>query len=123
MRVVLRRFIRTWPKARALLVALALLALPGHLQARPAGESTSEDTHSRYLSEEDRGFDQHGAFLGLATRYTEAVIAGLLTGGLLLNRLVGGSTATMAGSVVGTVIACWLYLGQAQKTYVVRDLR
>jgi len=123
MRAALRRFVRTWPKLPAMLVALVLLALPGQLQARPVGESTSEDTHSRYLSEEERGFDQHGAFLGLATRYTEAVIAGLLTGGLLLNRLVGGSPATMAGSVVGTVIACWLYLGQAQTTYVVRDLR
>ena len=51
------------------------------------------------------------------------MIAGLLTGGLLLNRLVGGSAATMAGSVVGTIVACWLYLGQAQTTYVVRDLR
>ena len=106
-----------------LLVMLVVLALPAPLQAQARSESATAQTQSRYLAEEDRGVDQHTAFLRLAAQYTESMIAGLLTGGLLMNRLIGGVGATMAGTVAGTVIACWLTLRQAEDHYIVREIR
>ncbi len=105
-----------------LLVALAALAAPCPLQAQTLGLSTADQTQSRYLTEEDRTVDQHTAFLGLASQYTEAVMIGLLTGGLVMNRLIGGSVATMTGTAAGTLFACWLYLKQAENTYIVREV-
>ena len=102
---------------------LMVLALPAPLQAQARSESATAQAQSRYLAEEDRGVDQHTAFLRLAAQYTESVITGLLTGGLLMNRLIGGVGATMAGTVVGTAIACWLTLRQAEGHYIVREIR
>jgi len=89
MRVALR-FIRRWPAMLAALMALAILAMPGRPQAQTAGESTTGPTLARYLAEEDHDIDRHSAFLHLATRYTEAVMIGLLalsqTGGKPLYR-------------------------------------
>ena len=108
----------------AMLVALAVLTASEHQsQARPAGASADRPAQSRYLAEEDRGGDRHGAFLDLATRYTETMLIGLLTGGLIMNQLVGGSAATMAGTIIGTIFACWISLGGAKETYVVREIR
>ena len=119
----LPRFVSGTSALLGLLAMLMVLALPVPLQAQARSESATAQTQSRYLAEEDRGVDQHTAFLRLAAQYTEAMIAGLLTGGLLMNRLVGGVGATMAGTVAGTVIACWLTLRQAESHYIVREVR
>lgn len=125
MRVALR-FARDWPAIPGLLTALAVLAIlaaPGWSRAQTPGESTAGHAQSRYLAEEDRSVDSNTAFLHLATRYTETVIVGLVVGGLVLNQLIGGTRATMIGTVAGTVIACWVYLRQAETRYVVREVR
>ena len=105
----------------AVLVVLAVLAVPVRAWAQAPG--AANQSHSRYLAEEDRGTDQHAAFLHLATGYTESALIGLLTGGLLMNRLVGGSAATMIGAVAGTALACWIALEQAKGVYIVREVR
>jgi len=96
------------------LVALSMIvAEPLYAQA-PA--------QPRYLAEEDAA-DQQAAFLHFATQYSEAMVVGLLAGGLMMNRLVGGLGATLAGTVGGALIGAWLYIDQTAGTYVVREVR
>ena len=112
----------------SLLALVVLLALPAGTQAQaPAQNQTMADAgqpsgQSRYLAEEDRAIDQQSAFLHFATQYTEAIVVGLLSGGLAMNQLVGGLPATLAGTVAGALLSSWLFLDQASNTYVVRQI-
>ena len=109
----------------ALLVVLVLTPAPGtlhaqsRLQGAPSGDSGRQ---SRYSEEEDAALDRQSAFLHFATQYTGAMVVGVVAGGLLAYRLVGGPVAAMAGSVSGALLASWLYLDQASATYVVREV-
>ena len=111
-----------------LLAALAVTPAPGapHAQTRfqgaPAGDSGREPPQSRYLEEEDFAIDRQAAFLHFATQYTGTMVIGLVAGGLLAYRLVGGPVAAMAGSVSGALLASWLYLDQASSSYVIREV-
>ena len=113
----------------ALLVVLATISVPGTPCAQTLLQSQSyEDPgwqrpQSRYLEEEDAALDRQAAFLHFATQYTGTTVVGLVAGGLLAYRLVGGPIAAMAGSVTGALLASWFYLDQASSIYVVREIR
>jgi hypothetical protein len=111
----------------AVLVMVALLvlsALPGTAVADPAQAGLpGHAPDSRYLESDEGHLDRQTAFLHLASQYAVAVVGGLVVGGLLLNWLAGGVTATMGGSLVGLAIAGSLYLRQASDSYVVQEGR
>jgi hypothetical protein len=119
----------------SVLALLLALAVPAHAQtqAQPRTQAQPQipprtladvghSGESRYLVEDDYRVDQQSAFLHFATHYTEAMVIGLGTGGLLMNWWVGGLPATLAGTVAGAVIASWLYLDQAAGVYVIREV-
>ncbi len=105
MRVAFRRALGV-SRLLCLLVLLALSQAPGPLHAQTQGESAA--------------LDQRLAFQRFATQYTETVLTGLLAGALIMNQLVGGSSATLTGAVVGSSMASWLFVNQQARNYVVQ---
>jgi len=113
----------------ALLLLLMIAPATGPLhaqtwfQGRSPGDSAGHPPQSRYLEEEDAALDRQSAFLHFATQYTGTMVVGLLAGGLIAYRLVGGPVAAMAGSLSGALLASWVYLDLASSNYVVREVR
>lgn len=107
---------RVAPTVLASLAAVSIAFAPP-----PSRAQSPIQTQSRYLAEED-ATDAHAAFLHFATQYSEATVAGVLAGGLLINLVIGGLPATLGGAVGGALLASWLYVDQASSIYVVREL-
>ncbi|MEI6985185.1 MAG: hypothetical protein WCK65_03570 [Rhodospirillaceae bacterium] len=115
------------------LLAAPILAVPATVgaQSRPQAqawphtfpEPTKLPAESRYLADDEFAVDQQAAFMHFATKFTESMIAGMVIGGLTMYRLVGGVPATMAGTAAGALIASWLYMDVASRSYVVREVR
>jgi len=73
-------------------------------------------------SSDDDTIAKQSALLHFATRYTEIMVLGLLTGGLTMNALIGGLPATLAGTAVGAIIASWFYFDQASELYIIKSI-
>jgi hypothetical protein len=72
--------------------------------------------------EEDNTIAKQSALLHLATHSTELMVVGLLTGGLMMNWLVGGTPATLLGTAAGAVVANWLFFDRASEQYIVKQV-
>ncbi len=108
----------------ALSVALAMLTAPSAAVADPArGRLAMDSPDSRYLETEPPALDRQTAFIHIASQYAGAVLGGLVVGGLLMNHLTGGLSATIVGGLVGLSIAGLLYLNQASGKYAVHERR
>ncbi len=104
----------------ALLMVLLISTVPVQAQTQPMPPYHGH-VDSPPLGEEDSAPDRQAALLHFATQYTGVMIVGLMTGGLLMNQLVGGVTATLAGTLVGSLLGCWLFLNRASDHYVIHQ--
>lgn len=100
-----RRFAQGRPVTLAVLMTLAVLAMPGRLQAQTANESTLSDRND---------------IAAFATEYTRTVMLGVVGGGVLMNVLVGGGGATLAGALAGSSLASWLFVSLQARHYVIQ---
>lgn len=58
--------------------------------------------------------------VGFATEYTATVMIGVAIGGLVLHEVIGGPTATLAGALIGSMAASWLFIDQQARHYIIR---
>ncbi len=63
--------------------------------------------------------DQNG-IIHFATEYTQTVMLGVIGGGILMNVLVGGGGATLAGALAGSSLASWLFVSLHARNYVIQ---
>ncbi|MEI7609767.1 MAG: hypothetical protein WCJ64_20490 [Rhodospirillaceae bacterium] len=55
-----------------------------------------------------------------AAEYTRTVILGVVAGGVLMNTLIGGGRATLAGALAGSSLASWLFVSLQARHYVIQ---
>ena len=87
--------------ALALLLALAPLTAQAQTGAAPPPPGQSDIVH-------------------FATEYTQTVMLGVIGGGVLMNVLIGGSGATLAGALAGSSVASWLFVSLHARHYVIQ---
>ena len=55
-----------------------------------------------------------------ASEYTKMVTFGIVSGGVLMNLLVGGGGATLAGALAGSSLASWLFVSLQARHYIIQ---
>jgi len=91
------------PRVVLVLVLAALLAVP----PRPA-QAQAEAVPAQV------------DMVTFATEYTGTVMVGIVGGGVLMNVLIGGGPATLAGALLGSTVASWLFIERQARHYVIR---
>lgn len=96
------------PARAPLLLALVLTVL---LLAAPARPASAQPAPLQ---------PDHGEMAAFVAEYTGAVMLGVAAGGLLLQNLVGGGPAVIAGALAGSGLASWLFIDHLARSYVIR---
>ncbi len=52
--------------------------------------------------------------------YTQTVMLGVVVGGVLMNSIAGGGSATLVGALAGSSLASWLFVTLQARHYVVQ---
>jgi len=95
------------PRRFLILAALAVLLTAAPLAARAQTGTVSP-------------LSGHNDIDTFATEYTQAVMLGIIGGGVFMNVLVGGGGATLMGALAGSSFASWLFVSLQARHYIIQ---